>query len=74
MARQRTSSCSSTSSYRTLFLLQTFMVWRLPHRGLAEQTGSEWAEPLTDEKMDWVCRGQLASTYQKDYLGIPQGV
>ena len=28
---------------------------------------------VDDDMFDKVCRGQIASTYQSDYLGIPQG-
>ena len=48
------------------------MVWKFPHRLRAEGPHSEWSNELTDEVMDKVLRGQLASTYQTDYLGIPQ--
>lgn len=53
--------------------LETFMNWRLPPRPMAEQPYSEWGGELTDEILDAVCRGKIASTYQQDYLGIPQG-
>ena len=49
------------------------MVWKLPHKIIGEYPYSEWSTELTDEMMDSVCRGQLMSTYQQDYLGIPQG-
>ena len=49
------------------------MVWKLPRNIVKEQPGSQWATELTDEVMDRVCRGNLKSTYQHDYLGIPQG-
>ncbi len=52
---------------------QTFMTWKLPKRPATEQPGSEWAAQLTDEMFDRVIRGKLTSTYQEDYLGIPQG-
>ena len=49
------------------------MVWKLAKQPLEEQPYSEWATELTDEVMDRVCRGKIKSTYQQDYLGIPQG-
>ena len=47
------------------------MVWRLA-RGAKMDARGNWND-LTDQLMDEVMRGQIASTYQKDYLGIPQG-
>ncbi len=49
------------------------MVWKLAGAPQHEKQGSEWAAPLSDELLDQVMRGKLRSTYQADYLGIPQG-
>ncbi|CAD5120203.1 DgyrCDS8776 [Dimorphilus gyrociliatus] len=52
---------------------ETFMMWKFPRRMQFEaQTGSYPAD-LTNEKFDEVMRGKLKSTYQQDFLGLPQG-
>jgi len=51
--------------------LETFLNWKLPPRN--EQYGNEWTGELTDEILDAVCRGKIRSTYQQDFLGVPQG-
>ncbi|CAH1778395.1 unnamed protein product [Owenia fusiformis] len=53
--------------------LKAFMVWKFPKGIKGEQPNSEWATQLTDEMMDKVCRGKTKSTYQSDFMGIPQG-
>ena len=50
---------------------ETFMVWRLPKEFRGDRAG--WESRLTDDVMDRVMRGQITSTYQQDYLGVPQG-
>lgn len=48
-------------------------MWKFPRRMQFEaQTGSYPAD-LTNEKFDEVMRGKLKSTYQQDFLGLPQG-
>lgn len=53
--------------------LQRFMVWKLPHGKTPETQRTATSPVLTDEMFDKACRGTLASTYQQDYLGVPQG-
>jgi len=53
--------------------LESFLNWKLPPKPHAERYGSEWAGELTDEILDAVCRGKIRSTYQQDFLGVPQG-
>ena len=50
------------------------MVWKLGSNPAQEQPGSEWAAPISNELLDQVMRGKLRSTYQSDFLGVPQGV
>lgn len=59
------------------FLLQAFMVWRLPSQSfdmkraaLAKNCGYR---DLTETVFDQLLKDQFRSTYQSDYLGIPQG-
>ena len=49
------------------------MVWRFPQKPTGEKRDSQWASTVTDEMMDKVSRGMCTSTYQTDYLGLPQG-
>ena len=49
------------------------MVWKLAPTPHHEQQGSEWSAPISNELLDQVMRGKLRSTYQADYLGVPQG-
>ena len=49
------------------------MVWKLGPTPQREQPGSEWGAPISDDLLDQVMRGKLRSTYQADYLGVPQG-
>ncbi|XP_071127373.1 uncharacterized protein [Mytilus edulis] len=53
--------------------LQAFMVWRFPTKSQAEPKPSPWSEELTDDKINQVHKRLCQSTYQTDYLGIPQG-
>ncbi|CAC5361004.1 unnamed protein product [Mytilus coruscus] len=53
--------------------LQAFMVWRFPTKTMAEPKPSPWSEELTDDKINQVHKRLCQSTYQTDYLGIPQG-
>ncbi|XP_069130196.1 uncharacterized protein [Argopecten irradians] len=53
--------------------LQSFMVWKFPSRARAEQKESPWSEELTDDMIKQVHKRLCQSTYQSDYLGIPQG-
>lgn len=49
------------------------MVWKFPSKARAEQSGSPWSEELTNEMIQQVHKRLCQSTYQSDYLGIPQG-
>lgn len=49
------------------------MVWRFPSKAKAEQHPSPWSEAATDDMMNQVHKRLCQSTYQTDYLGIPQG-
>ncbi|KAL5011376.1 hypothetical protein ScPMuIL_009927 [Solemya velum] len=53
--------------------LQSFLIWRFPSKAREEHTKCPWSEELTDEKMAQVSKRLCQSTYQCDYLGIPQG-
>lgn len=56
---------------------ESFMVWKLPNKSASEMITS--AAPhlgysnLNNRVLDQILRDQLKSTYQCDYLGIPQG-
>ncbi|XP_035682248.1 testis-expressed protein 26-like isoform X1 [Branchiostoma floridae] len=52
---------------------QSFMVWKFPRHEKPLKEGSQWGTELTDDIMDQVIKDQTKSTYQSDYLGIPQG-
>ncbi|KAL3880056.1 hypothetical protein ACJMK2_032327 [Sinanodonta woodiana] len=52
---------------------QAFMVWKFPKKGYAEHPSSKWSEELTNDKMNQVYKRLCQSTYQSDYLAIPQG-
>ncbi|XP_013421037.1 testis-expressed protein 26 [Lingula anatina] len=52
---------------------ESFMVWKFPKRSITEGDYSEWATPLSDTIMEQVMRNKFRSTYQEDFLGIPQG-
>ncbi|XP_059178423.1 uncharacterized protein LOC131957696 [Physella acuta] len=53
---------------------QSFMVWRLPHNYHKNNVQNEAvSEELTNEKLNQITRRLCHSTYQTDYLGIPQG-
>lgn len=56
-----------------LLLLQAFMVWKFPSKTQVSQPGMPWSEELTNEKLNQVTKRLCRSTYQRDYLGIPQG-
>ena len=49
------------------------MVWRFPSKAKPEQDNSPWSEQVTDEMIGQVHKRLCQSTYQSDYLGIPQG-
>ncbi|XP_060085930.1 uncharacterized protein LOC132565305 [Ylistrum balloti] len=53
--------------------LQSFMVWKFPSKARAEQKESPWSEELTDDMIKQVHKRLCQSTYQSDFLGIPQG-
>ncbi|XP_064610080.1 testis-expressed protein 26-like [Liolophura sinensis] len=53
---------------------QAFMTWRFPSHGRKKYVRQLTCnEPLTKEKINYIHRRMCCSTYQKDYLGIPQG-
>ncbi|XP_052792471.1 uncharacterized protein LOC128226568 isoform X2 [Mya arenaria] len=52
---------------------KSFLVWKFPRCGPIETEGSKWSEELTDEKINQVHKRMCSSTYQTDYLGVPQG-
>lgn len=52
---------------------QAFLVWKFPRGGPKETEGSKWAEEVTDDKINQVHKRLCQSTYQTDYLGVPQG-
>lgn len=54
-------------------LFQSFLVWRFPSKAKPEQESSPWSEQATDEMINQVHKRLCQSTYQSDYLGIPQG-
>ncbi|KAK3100727.1 hypothetical protein FSP39_024323 [Pinctada imbricata] len=53
--------------------LESFMVWKFPSKALPEDQKSPWSEELTDDMINQVHKRLCSSTYQTDYLGIPQG-
>lgn len=53
--------------------LESFLVWRFPSKAKPEQESSPWSEQVTDEMINQVHKRLCQSTYQSDYLGIPQG-
>ncbi|XP_046562188.1 testis-expressed protein 26-like isoform X1 [Haliotis rubra] len=50
-----------------------FMVWRFPSNKNPVPDVTPWAEEVTNEKLNQVHKRLCSSTYQTDYLGIPQG-
>nr|KAG5707764.1 hypothetical protein BaRGS_015924 [Batillaria attramentaria] len=52
---------------------KSFMVWKFPSKTHPFQHPTPWSEELTNEKLNQVTKRQYRSTYQNDYLGIPQG-
>uniref|UniRef100_H2ZH62 Testis-expressed protein 26 n=1 Tax=Ciona savignyi TaxID=51511 RepID=H2ZH62_CIOSA len=56
---------------------ESFMIWRLPNKsaeGMITATADHLNyRQLSDGVMDQILKDQLKSTYQNDYLGIPQG-
>ncbi|XP_039265884.2 uncharacterized protein LOC120341444 [Styela clava] len=57
---------------------ESFMVWKLPNKQSAKGMITATAphlqyRELTNEVLDQILRDQHKSTYQCDYLGIPQG-
>ncbi|XP_041462583.1 testis-expressed protein 26-like [Lytechinus variegatus] len=51
---------------------ESFMVWKLPKDALSDHE-QLYPHPLTDQMMEEIMRDKCLSTYQTDYLGIPQG-
>ena len=52
---------------------ESFMVWRYPAKSKCEEAPVPWSAELTDDMMNQVHKRLCQSTYQTDYLGIPQG-
>lgn len=50
---------------------KSFMMWKFPSK--AYPTSSPWSDELTNEKLNQVNKRLCRSTYQTDFLGIPQG-
>ena len=50
------------------------MVWRYPAKSKCEEAPVPWSAELTDDMMNQVHKRLCQSTYQTDYLGIPQGI
>ncbi len=48
------------------------MTWKLHPAAVDESYAGR--EQLSEELVDRVMRGRLCSTYQEDYLGLPQGI
>ncbi|KAK2168678.1 hypothetical protein LSH36_15g16011 [Paralvinella palmiformis] len=48
-----------------------FIMWRLPGSKKLELGNQNWE--LTDQMLDEVMHGQLTSTYQNDFVGLPPG-
>ena len=46
-------------------------MWRLPGSKKLELGNQNWE--LTDQMLDEVMHGQLTSTYQNDFVGLPPG-
>ena len=70
--------CVSTSNGLQLpsFILfswraQSFMVWRFPKHVPKDQ--QLYPGEITDQMMEEILRDKCKSTYQSDYLGVPQG-
>ncbi|KAM9453244.1 testis-expressed protein 26 isoform 2-T2 [Salvelinus alpinus] len=55
---------------------QSFMVWRLPKGQKQSSAGgwSPWKSPPSEEEIRNALTAQYRSTYQTDYLGMPQGL
>lgn len=49
------------------------MTWRYPSGGWQFPKAEKWTEELTNEAINQVHKRLCRSTYQKDYLGVPQG-
>ncbi|XP_076446510.1 uncharacterized protein LOC143283939 isoform X2 [Babylonia areolata] len=52
---------------------KSFMMWRFPGKTQPFPQSSPWSEELTNEKLNQVTKRLCRSTYQSDFLGIPQG-
>lgn len=52
---------------------QSFLVWKFPQRSADEQPQARWSEELTNDMINQVHRRLCQSTYQTDYMGLPQG-
>ncbi|KAK7097108.1 uncharacterized protein [Littorina saxatilis] len=52
---------------------KSFMVWKFPSKRHQYPDSSPWSEEMTNEKLNQVTKRLSRSTYQNDYLGIPQG-
>ena len=54
-------------------VFQEFMVWKFPRRAPNEMPSSRWNEELTNDMINQVHKRLCQTTYQTDYLAIPQG-
>ncbi|KAL8599856.1 hypothetical protein ACOMHN_038429 [Nucella lapillus] len=52
---------------------KSFMVWKFPSKTHQFPQSSPWSEQMTNEKLNQVTKRLCRSTYQNDYLGVPQG-
>ncbi|XP_070553251.1 testis-expressed protein 26-like [Ptychodera flava] len=50
---------------------ESFMVWKFPKH--IPEDHKEYPFPLTDSMLEQICHDKFKSTYQDDYLGLPQG-
>ena len=81
--QQNHSSDSAASSFNSRFanifhrLSQGFMVWKFPRKNAEGQSAAPAKNrkyrQLTDRMMNQILVDKMKSTYQNDFLGIPQG-
>lgn len=67
------SGTSSGSRRNNPHPFESFMVWRFPKDVPEDQDIYSGGSMLTDQMMEEILRDKCQSTYQSDFLGIPQG-
>ncbi|CAM2095923.1 testis-expressed protein 26 isoform X2 [Lepidochelys kempii] len=55
---------------------QSFMIWKMPREEKPQPSNSlsRWTQPISKQEIREAIRAQFNSTYNGDYLGLPQGL